>query len=124
MRMSRIQIIEHNGKPAFAVVPIRIWLRLRAAAEDVEDIADLKRFDREDDDVRIPVHVALAIADGAQPLRAWREFRGLTLQALADAAGVSKPYVSQIEGGKRVGTTATLKNLARALGVPLGALTA
>ena len=40
------------------------------------------------------------------------------------SASVSKPYVSQIEGGKRVGTTATLKKLARALGVPLGALTA
>ena len=122
--MSRIQIIEHNGKPAYAVVPIQIWLRLRAAAEDAEDIADLKRFDREDDGVRIPVSVALAIADGTEPLRAWREHRGLTLQALADAAGVSKPYVSQIEGGKRAGTTATLKKLARALAVPLGALVA
>ena len=122
--MNKIQIIEHNGKPAYAVVPIQMWLRLRAAAEDAEDIADLKRFDREDDGVRIPVSVALTIADGAEPLRAWREHRGLTLQALADSASVSKPYVSQIEGGKRVGTTATLKKLARGLGVPLGAQTA
>lgn len=122
--MNRVQIIEHNGKPAYAVVPIQIWLRLCAAAEDAEDIADLKRFDREDDGVRIPVSVALTIADGAQPLRAWREHRGLTLQALADAAGVSKPYVSQIERGKRAGTTLTLKKLALALAVPLGALAA
>jgi transcriptional regulator with XRE-family HTH domain len=55
-------------------------------------------------------------------LRAWREQRGLTLQTLAAAAGLSKPYVSQIEGGKRAGTAATLKKLARALGVPMGAL--
>jgi transcriptional regulator with XRE-family HTH domain len=48
----------------------------------------------------------------------------LTLQALADAAGVSKPYVSQIEGGKRAGTTATLKKLAGVLGVPLDVLAA
>ena len=122
--MSRIQIIEHDGKPAFAVVPIELWERMRAAAEDAEDIADLERFDRKDDGVRFPAPVACAIADGANPLRAWREHRGLTLQALADSASVSKPYVSQIEGGKRVGTTATLKKLARALGVPLGALTA
>jgi len=65
---------------------------------------------------------ALAIADGTHPVKAWREHKGLTLQALADAAGVSKPYVSQIEGGKRAGTAATLRKLATALGVPPGAL--
>ena len=105
-------------------MPIEMWERLRRAVEDAQDIADLKRFDREDDGVRFPAPVALAIADGAQPVRAWREHRWLTLQALADAASVSKPYVSQIEGVKRAGTTATLKKLARALDVPLGALTA
>jgi transcriptional regulator with XRE-family HTH domain len=46
----------------------------------------------------------------------------MTLQALADAAGVSKPYVSQLEGGKRAGSTGTLRKLAGALKVPLGAL--
>jgi hypothetical protein len=32
-------------------------------------------------------------------MRAWREHRGMTLQVLADAAGLSRAYVSQIEGG-------------------------
>ncbi len=76
----------------------------------------------QDDGVRYPAPVAYAMADGAHPMKAWREHKGLTLQALASAAGVSKPYVSQIEGGKRAGTTATLKKLAAALRVPLGAL--
>jgi len=58
------------------------------------------------------------------PLKAWREHKGLTLQALADAAGVSKPYLSQIESAKRSGTAATLRKLARALGVPPDALLA
>ena len=105
----------------FAVVPIEMWERLRRAVEDAQDIADLNRFDREDGGVRFPAPVALAIVDGAQPVRGWREHRGLTLQAPADAASVSKPYVSEIEGGKRAGTTATLKKLARALGVCCGA---
>lgn len=48
--------------------------------------------------------------------------QALSLQALATAAGVSKPYISQIEGGKRAGTAATLKKLAGALGLPVGAL--
>jgi transcriptional regulator with XRE-family HTH domain len=46
----------------------------------------------------------------------------MTQDALATAAGVSKPFVSQIEGGKREGSTATLRKLAAALGVSLDAL--
>ncbi len=120
--MSRIQIIDHNGKPAFAVVPIDLWRRIRQAAEDAEDIAEVDRFDRQDDGFRFPHAVVKAELGGAHPVRAWREHRGLTVQALADVAGLSKPYVSQIEGGKRTGTAATLKKLARALGVPMDVL--
>ncbi len=120
--MSKVQVIEKDGKPAFYVVPADLWERMREAAEDAEDIADLERFDRVDDGVRYPAAVAYAMADGATALRAWREHKGMTLQALADAAGLSKPYLSQIEGGKRTGTGATLKKLAQTLGVPVGAL--
>ena len=120
--MSKVQVIEKDGVPVFYVVPADLWERLREAAEDAEDLADLERFEREDDGVRFPAPVALAMADGAHPVQAWRKHKGLTAQALADAAGVSKPYVSQIEGGKRKGTTKTLKALAGALGVPVGAL--
>ena len=120
--MSKVQVIEKNGVPVFYVVPADLWERLREAAEDAEDLADLERFEREDDGVRFPAPVAMAMADGAHPVQAWRKHKGLTTQALADAAGVSKPYVSQIESGKRKGTTKTLKALAGALGVPVGAL--
>lgn len=120
--MSRVQAIEIEGKTVAYVVPADIWAKLRELAEHAEDIADLERFDREDDGVRYPAPVAHAIAEGVPALRAWREHKGLTPQALADAAGVSRPYVVQIEGGKRTGSAATLKKLALALGVPVGAL--
>jgi len=120
--MSKVQVIEKDGKPAFYVLPAALWERVREAVEDAEDVAAYKQAVAEDDGLRFPAAVAHAELDGAHPVRAWREHRGLTLQALADAAGVSKPYVSQIEGGKRAGTAATLKKLARALQVPLDAL--
>jgi DNA-binding XRE family transcriptional regulator len=119
---SRVQVIEQDGKPAFYVVPADLWERMREAAEDAEDIADLERFEREDDGVRYPAAVAMAMADGASPLRAWREHKAMTLQVLADAAGLSRAYVSQIEGGKRTGSAATLAKLAQALGVSVVAL--
>lgn len=122
---SRVQVIkQEDGTPAYYVVPADLWDRMRAAAEDAEDRADLERFDCEDDGTRYPAAVAVAIADGASPLRAWREHKGMTLQVLADAAGVSRAYVSQIENAKRNGSARTLKRLAEALGVPVGALIA
>lgn len=120
--MSRVQVIEIEGRRVY-VVPADIWERVKEMVEDAEDAADLERFDREDDGVRVPLAVVKATAlEGKHVLRAWREHRKLSLQQLADAAGVSKPYVSQIESGKRTGTAATMKKLARALGVPVGAL--
>ncbi|MBI3157619.1 MAG: helix-turn-helix transcriptional regulator [Burkholderiales bacterium] len=120
--MSRVQVIEQDGKRLFYVVPADIWERVKEMVEDAEDAAAYADAVANDDGVRLPAPVAHAMADGTSPVKAWREHRGLTLQALADAAGVSKPYVSQIEGGKRAGTAATLKKLAGALGVPVGAL--
>lgn len=120
--MSKVQVIEQDGRRMFYVVPADIWERVKGAVEDAEDAATYAEAVARDDGVRYPAAVALAIADGAHPVKAWREHKRLTLQALADAAGVSKPYVSQIEGGKRAGTAATLRKLASALAVPPGAL--
>ena len=120
--MKRIQIIEHDGKPAFAVVPIELWERVRENIVDADDVAAYDRAVAKDDGFTIPAAVMRAELCRSHPLRAWREHRGMTLQAVADAAGVSKPYVSQIEGGKRAGTAATLKKLAKVLRVPLDVL--
>ena len=121
--MSKVQMIEIEGRRAY-LVPADIWERVKAMVEDAQDAAAYAEAQANDDGFRVPHAVVLAEIDGAHPVKAWRDFRGLTLQALADAAGVSKPYVSQIEGGKRAGTIATLKKLAGVLGVPLDVLAA
>ncbi len=120
--MNRVQVIEVDNKPVAYVVPADLWNRVKAKLEDAEDAADYERAVAADDGVRFPSAVAYAIADGAHPVKAWREHKGLTLQALADAAGLSKPFLSQIEGSKRTGSAATLKKLSSVLGVPVGAL--
>jgi antitoxin component HigA of HigAB toxin-antitoxin module len=119
--MSKVQVIEIEGQRAY-LVPAAIWEQVKGMVEDAEDAAAYAEAVARDDGVRIPLAVVKAELAGAHPVKAWREHRGLTLQALADAAGVSKPYVSQIEGGKRAGTAATLKKLAGALGVPVDVL--
>ncbi len=120
--MNKVQVIEKNGKPEFYVLPAAMWERVRGLVEDAEDVAAFDRAMAADDGARIPMQIVKAELSGAHPVRAWREYRNLTQDALALAAGVSKPFVSQIEGGKRVGSTATLKKLARALNVPMDLL--
>lgn len=121
--MSSVQVIEQDGKPAFYVLPAALWELVREAVEDAEDVAAYDRAVAARAGASFPAAVAYAIADGASALKAWREHQGLTLQALADAAGLSKAFVSQIESGERTGPAATLKKLAAALGVPMDALT-
>src|ERR1700684_2057395 len=57
-------------------------------------------------------------------LRAARRERGLSLGALAEAAGIGKGSLSEIENGARNPTLSTLYALAGTLGVPLATLLA
>lgn len=115
--MTGIQFIERDGKREFAVIPIELYERLSAALEDAEDAALFDAVKAADDGSRIPAVVANAILDGEQPVKAWREHRGMTQDALAARAGISKPYLCQIENRKRVGAIKTLKAIAAALAV-------
>lgn len=120
--MSTIQFIERNGKREYAVVPMELFARLMRAAEGLDDVALFDAVKAADDGFRVPGAVAHAILDGVHPVKAWREHRGFTQDALAEKAGISKAYLSQIETGKRTGVAKTLKALASALGVTLNEL--
>ena len=43
----------------------------------------------------------------------------MTVAALAEKAGITQPYLSQIETGKREGTLQTMKGIAEALKIGL-----
>lgn len=57
-------------------------------------------------------------------LQALRTEQGHTLTTLAAAAGISLPYLSQLESGKRRGRPPVHKRLADVLGVTVRDLTA
>ena len=117
-----IQIIERDGKPEWAVLPYEEYLQLLDQSELLEDIRDFDTInaaiDRREEEL-IPAEVVYAILDGENPIKVWREYRELTQQQLADTAGISKPYLSQIETGKRMGTAEILSAIAKALDVSL-----
>ena len=53
------------------------------------------------------------------PIKVIRKFRGMTQDDLANAAGLSRPYLTEIETGRKEGSIRTLKAIAKALDVPL-----
>jgi transcriptional regulator with XRE-family HTH domain len=57
------------------------------------------------------------LLDDEQPLKAWREQRGLTRAQLAAKAGLTAGHIAHIETGRRQGTADTLRRLATALDV-------
>jgi DNA-binding XRE family transcriptional regulator len=79
----------------------------------------VKRALASDEEELIPATVVDRLLDGDNPIRVWREFRGLTSAQLANACGVSAAAISQLEAGKRHPSVALLKKLAAALHVDL-----
>jgi DNA-binding XRE family transcriptional regulator len=114
-----VQVIEKNGQVEWAVVPYHEYQKLLDAWEMLEDIRayDEAKVSIEAGEELIPSQIAYALLDGKNPIRVWREYRALSQQQLAEKAGISKPYLSQLESGKRNGTTDILQKLAQALNV-------
>lgn len=117
-----MQIIERNGKPEWAVVPYEDYLQLLERAEMLQDICDydtVKEALEQGSEELIPSQIVYAILDGDNPIRVWREYRGLLQQELAERVGISVPYLSQLERGKRKGSLEVLAAIAKALRVSL-----
>jgi len=67
----------------------------------------------------IPKQVIDRIANGENALRALREWRGKTQLDIAHKTKIGEGYISDLESGRRKGTTAALKKIADVLKVPL-----
>jgi DNA-binding XRE family transcriptional regulator len=108
-----------------AVLPLAELLRIEEVAEDawhVRILDELARKRAAGEEEYIPAEMAERLWAGENRVRVWREHRGLTVSALAKAAGVSQAYLSQIESGVRDGTLKTMAAIARALKLPLDEL--
>ncbi|WP_017666458.1 helix-turn-helix transcriptional regulator [Porphyrobacter sp. AAP82] len=112
------QFIEIDGKK-MAVLAIADYEALLEAAEEREDCqlaaeADRRRAAGEE---YVPSSLVDRLIDGENALRVWREYRGLSLNRLAEVSGVNKAMVSQLENDKAHGKPATWRALADALKV-------
>lgn len=87
--------------------------------------------------VLVPLHDYTALKNGApqndlpenilqqltlratSPIKIIRKHRGMTQGDLADAANLSRPYLTEIETGRKEGSIRALKAIAEALGVSM-----
>lgn len=117
-----VQIIENkSGNPAYAVVP---WDEYRVMVDRLEELQDIVDADKvmadiDDGGETYPSELVERLVRGDNPVRVWRENRGMTTAALAAAAGVTSSAISQIEGGKRGLSVELLKRLAEVLRVDM-----
>ena len=108
----KLQTINIDGA-ACAIVPLKDYDALQEALEDAAD-AEALRLGRADE--AIPMSMADRLHQD-NPVRVWREHRGMTATELAAAAGISNSQLSAIENGDSSGSVAALQRMAKVLQV-------
>ncbi|HWQ46611.1 MAG TPA: helix-turn-helix transcriptional regulator [Longilinea sp.] len=117
-----VQVIENKGKPEWAVLPYSAYLELVEQAEMLQDLRDYdsaKAALASGEEELIPSEVVYALLDGANPIKVWREYRKISQQDLARFSGISIPYLSQLESGKRKGSIEVFSAIAKALSLSI-----
>lgn len=101
-------LIHIQGK-AYVLVPLHEYRRLVSGEDgDTDSLPDSLKDQ--------------LVAGQGNAVKIIRKFRGLTQEDLAKSAQISRPYLAEIETGRKQGSIAALKLLAEALQVPAGLL--
>jgi hypothetical protein len=115
-----------NGE--IAILPRKDYEALVAKAAEVDEDAGTARLiararkEIAQGGALIPLDVLNRIAKGENPIRVVREWKDITQLYLSHKTNIGQGYISDLENGRRKGTTAALKEIARVLDVPLDLL--
>jgi DNA-binding XRE family transcriptional regulator len=104
------------------VLPRTEYDRLLDAAEMAADVAaydEAQRAFAAGEEEYIPLETVKRMIDGENPIRVWREHRGMSLPELAKRASISKGYLSHIENNQRSASVGKLQLIAAALNLTL-----
>ena len=111
-----------TDKGEIAILPRKEYEALAAEAD--EDIGSARLVARARKEIAagaplIPKNIVDRIANGENPLRVLREWREMTQLSLSFKTNIGQGYISDLESGRRKGTTKSLKKIADAMNVPL-----
>jgi DNA-binding XRE family transcriptional regulator len=116
------QVITTPSGERLVILPEAEFLAMRDALDSREDVKAVRAFEKKlasGDEELVPKEVVDRILNGENKVRVWRSYRGLTSRDLAAAAGLSAPFISEIETGKKDGSVSAMKKIATVLGVDL-----
>ncbi len=114
-----------TNKGEIAILPRKDYEALAAKAREAdEDIGTARLVARARKEITagmplIPKVVVDRIVGGENALRVLRRWRGKTQLYISHKTNIGQGYISDLESGRRRGTTAALKKIADALNVPL-----
>lgn len=117
-----VQIIKNNDEKVWAVIPFEEYKNLVEKAEMLDDINDFDRFQTaltQGEEQLFPADVVDKLLAGQNPIKVFRDFRGMTQFELVQKVGISIPYLSQLETNKRKGSIKVLSEIAKTLEVGL-----
>jgi len=103
----KYDLLHIQGKP-YVLMPLHDYRELTSAHSESglpEDIMDA------------------IIAREQSPIRILRDYYGMTQQDLAKAANLSRPYLTEIETGKKDGSVRALRAIAGVFQVDVGLIT-
>ena len=116
--MHTAQTVTLNGSD-FVIIQKKDYEKLLSTYEDYLDIMEaleVKNKAKSGEEDLIPSNVIDEIYDkNTNRLTAYRKFRGLSQQQLADKAKVSKSTIAKIESGESKGSIAVFKKLSMVL---------
>lgn len=113
-----LEIVERNSQK-FVLVPVEQYNQLLADLEMLREIRDFRVAKAVDEETFPAEVVNRLILNQENPIKVYREYRGLTQKQLADKVGIQRPYLTEIETGRKSGSVKTLKAIAEALDVDL-----
>lgn len=90
--------------------------------EELEDLAAIGRIKAAvaaGETEYLPAEMVDRLLAGENPIKVWREHRGMKAIELAKAVDIPPPYLSQLESGVRAGSVETLRRIAKALHVTI-----
>lgn len=118
----RMQTIKTPNGETLVILPL-------AEYESLIDQADIAAANRIKADISagrdelVPAEIVTRLLSGESAVKVWRSHRGLSAKDLAAEAGISAPYLSEIESGKKEGSLSVMKKIAEVLKVDLDDLT-
>lgn len=109
-----LETIERNGQK-FVLVLIDQYKQVLEDLEMLEDIRDFERIKALDEEAFPSEVVDRLVLNDENPIKVFREYRGLTQEQLAEKTGIQPTDLATIETGQKSGSVESLKLIAEAL---------